>query len=63
FEKIRKITLPLIYKDYILFKTYSKKRARKIKRGNSSLIEIILSNKSIKELLILLTLLKYPYLI
>ncbi|KAK3399848.1 hypothetical protein B0T20DRAFT_318178, partial [Sordaria brevicollis] len=62
FEEIGKITLLLMYKDYVPFKTYSKKRVRKIRRGSSSLIEIILGNEGVEELLILLTLLKYPYL-
>ncbi|KAK3398244.1 hypothetical protein B0T20DRAFT_336880, partial [Sordaria brevicollis] len=63
FEEIGKIILPLIYKDYVPFKTYSKKRVRKLYKGNSFSVEIILSNKSIEEFLILLTLLKYLYLI
>ncbi|KAK3392121.1 hypothetical protein B0T20DRAFT_335953, partial [Sordaria brevicollis] len=62
FEKIGKITLFLIYENYVLFKTYSKKRVRKIRRGNSSSIKIILNNK-VEELLKFLILLKYPYLI
>ncbi|KAK3400846.1 hypothetical protein B0T20DRAFT_319658, partial [Sordaria brevicollis] len=62
FKKIRKITLLLIYEDYVLFKTYSKKRVKKIKRGSSSSIEIILGNE-VEKLLKFLILLKYPYLI
>ncbi|KAK3391709.1 hypothetical protein B0T20DRAFT_320414, partial [Sordaria brevicollis] len=62
FKKIGKITLPLIYEDYVPFKTYSKKRVKKIKRGNFSLIKIILSNK-VEELPKFPILLKYPYLI
>ncbi|KAK3402714.1 hypothetical protein B0T20DRAFT_335590, partial [Sordaria brevicollis] len=62
FKEIEKTTLLLIYEDYVPFKTYNKKKVRKIKRGNSSSIKIILNNE-VKKLPKLPTLLKYPYLI
>ncbi|KAK1778203.1 hypothetical protein QBC45DRAFT_287786, partial [Copromyces sp. CBS 386.78] len=47
FKTISKTTVLIIYKDFVPFKTYSKKRARKIRKGNISSIEIYLGNKGI----------------
>ncbi|KAK1781390.1 hypothetical protein QBC45DRAFT_288725, partial [Copromyces sp. CBS 386.78] len=47
FKAISKITLPIICEDFVPFKTYSKKRARKIRRGSTSSIEIYLGNEGI----------------
>ncbi|KAK1783846.1 hypothetical protein QBC45DRAFT_310613, partial [Copromyces sp. CBS 386.78] len=47
FKATNKTTVPIIYKDFVPFKTYSKKRARKIRRGSISSIEIYLGNESI----------------
>ncbi|KAK3392591.1 hypothetical protein B0T20DRAFT_396218 [Sordaria brevicollis] len=38
-------------KDYVPFKTYNKKKAKKIKKENSSLIEIILNNEGLTALI------------
>ncbi|KAK1780721.1 hypothetical protein QBC45DRAFT_302900, partial [Copromyces sp. CBS 386.78] len=56
FKATSKTTLSIICKDFVPFKTYSKKRARKIRRGSLSSIEIYLGNKGVdipSELLIL----------
>lgn len=64
FEFIGKATMLFADEDYILFKTQSKKRARKVRRGSSSSVEIILTNKGIKEVLDELPiLLQYTYLV
>ncbi|KAK1780785.1 hypothetical protein QBC45DRAFT_297639, partial [Copromyces sp. CBS 386.78] len=47
FKATNKITLLIIYKDFVPFKTYNKKRTKKIRRGSISLIEIYLSNEGI----------------
>ncbi|KAK1776708.1 hypothetical protein QBC45DRAFT_311186, partial [Copromyces sp. CBS 386.78] len=60
FKATSKTTVPIMYEDFVPFKTYSKKRAKKIRRGSISSIEIYLGNKGIdipSELLII-----YPYL-
>ncbi|KAK1781819.1 hypothetical protein QBC45DRAFT_294370, partial [Copromyces sp. CBS 386.78] len=60
FKATNKITFPIICKDFVPFKTYSKKRIKKVRRGSISSIEIFLGNKGINipsELPVL-----YPYL-
>ncbi|KAK1779158.1 hypothetical protein QBC45DRAFT_302421, partial [Copromyces sp. CBS 386.78] len=47
FKATSKTTVPIIYKDFVPFRTYSKKRAKKIRRGNISSIKIYLDNKGI----------------
>ncbi|KAL0467339.1 hypothetical protein QR685DRAFT_448993, partial [Neurospora intermedia] len=51
FELTSKATIPFTNEDYVLFKTYSKKRIRKVRRGSSLSVEIIFANKGIKEVL------------
>ncbi|KAK3954602.1 hypothetical protein QBC32DRAFT_322447 [Pseudoneurospora amorphoporcata] len=47
FEETGKATYPTMKEDFVPFKTYSKKRSRKIRRGSSSSVEIILGNEAI----------------
>lgn len=47
FEETDKAIYFTIKKDFVPFKMYYEKKSRKVCRGNSSLVEIILSNKVI----------------
>ncbi|KAK1780463.1 hypothetical protein QBC45DRAFT_323756, partial [Copromyces sp. CBS 386.78] len=47
FEKTGKATYLTIKEDFVPFKTYNKKRSKKIRRGSSSSVEIILGNEAI----------------
>lgn len=47
FEETGKTTLPLMCEDYVPFKTHSKKRARKVRKGSSSSVEIILGDEGL----------------
>ncbi|KAK1773901.1 hypothetical protein QBC45DRAFT_338836, partial [Copromyces sp. CBS 386.78] len=47
FKKTGKATYLTIKEDFVPFKTYSKKRSRKICKGSSSSVEIILGNEAI----------------
>ncbi|EGZ77680.1 hypothetical protein NEUTE2DRAFT_54418, partial [Neurospora tetrasperma FGSC 2509] len=63
FEFTSKATILFTDEDYVLFKTYSKKQARKVRWGGLLSVKIILTNEGIKEVLNeLLTLLRYVYL-
>ncbi|KAK3340790.1 hypothetical protein B0H65DRAFT_430764, partial [Neurospora tetraspora] len=46
----RKATLLSYNKNFVPFKIYSKKRAKKVRRGSNLLIKFILSNKGINIL-------------
>ncbi|KAK1780776.1 hypothetical protein QBC45DRAFT_300500, partial [Copromyces sp. CBS 386.78] len=47
FKATSKTTLLIMCKDFVPFKMYSKKRARKIRRGSTLSIEIYLGNKGV----------------
>ncbi|KAK3334424.1 hypothetical protein B0H65DRAFT_437443, partial [Neurospora tetraspora] len=48
---IRKATIPFTNEDYVLFKTYNKKRVKKIYRESNSSVQIILINEGIRDIL------------
>ncbi|KAK3947009.1 hypothetical protein QBC32DRAFT_178418, partial [Pseudoneurospora amorphoporcata] len=47
FEATGKTTLPMMCEDFVPFKTHSKKRARKVRRGSTSSIEIYLGDEGV----------------